>query len=133
VLDLNSRVDLDEVMPALLINQELCGTGVSVLHSVGELDGVIQDGLTSFLGKMRSRGDLDDLRTILKQLVALHAQDQVGQTNLLVTTLNGAVSLEKVDAVVVAIGQKLDLDMPGVVKESYAPCFSSASPSLFPL
>jgi len=45
-------------------------------------------------------------------------------THLLVTTLNGTVSLEQVDTVVVAISQKLDLDMSRVVKESCTGRFS---------
>jgi hypothetical protein len=69
VLDLNSRVDLNEVVPALLIDQELCGTGISVLHSIGELDGVVQDSLTGLFGKMRGRGNLNNLWIAIKRLV----------------------------------------------------------------
>lgn len=67
VLDLNSRVNFDEVVPALLIDQKLCGTSVSVLHSVGELDGIVQDSLTGFFGKMRSRSDFDNLWITVKR------------------------------------------------------------------
>jgi hypothetical protein len=61
MLDLNPRVDLDEVMSTLLIDQELCRSRVTVLNGVGELDGVVQDGLTSLFGQVRCRGDFDDL------------------------------------------------------------------------
>ena len=118
MLDLNSRVDLNEVVSALLIDQELCGTGVSVLHSIGELDGVVQDSLTGLFGKMRGRGNLNNLWMAVKRLVEFPWRDEVEKTDLLVTTLDGTVSLEQMDTVVVTIGQKLDLDMSRVVKES---------------
>jgi hypothetical protein len=38
--------------------------------------------------------------------------------HLLVTTLDRAVSLEKVDSVAMSIGKKLDFDVSGFVKES---------------
>jgi hypothetical protein len=45
----------------LLVDEELGGTGVAVLDSVGELEGVGEDGLTDRLVEVRSGGDLDDL------------------------------------------------------------------------
>jgi hypothetical protein len=35
-----------------------------------------------------------------------------------VSSLDGTISLEKVDAVAFSISEKLDLDMSGVIKES---------------
>jgi len=61
VLDLDTRVNLDKVMPSLLVDQELGRTGVSVLNGLGELDGVPQDGLTGLFREMRRGRDLDDL------------------------------------------------------------------------
>lgn len=61
VLDLDTRVDLDEVVPVLLVDQELGGTGVSVSDGVSEFQGVVQDGLSDRLVQVRSWGDLDDL------------------------------------------------------------------------
>jgi hypothetical protein len=62
VLDLDSRVDLNEVVSTLLVDQKLGGTGVSVLDSTGELEGVVKDGLSDRFSEVRRRGDLDDLR-----------------------------------------------------------------------
>jgi hypothetical protein len=61
VLDLDTGVDLDKVVPSLLVHQELCRTGVSVPDFLGQLDGVGQDGLTDVLGEVRSRSDFHDL------------------------------------------------------------------------
>jgi hypothetical protein len=38
---------------------------------------------------------------------------------LLVATLNGAVTLKQVHTVALGIGQELDLDVAGLVKEAY--------------
>ena len=40
VLDLNTGVDLDEVMPAHLVNQELSGTCIPVADALRKLDGI---------------------------------------------------------------------------------------------
>lgn len=40
VLDLDTRVDLNEVMPAHLVDQELCSSRVPVAHAPRELDRV---------------------------------------------------------------------------------------------
>lgn len=61
MLNLDTRVDLDKVVAVLLVDEELGGTGVAVLDSVGELEGVGEDGLTDRLVEVRSWGDLDDL------------------------------------------------------------------------
>jgi hypothetical protein len=97
VLDLNSGVDLDEVVAVLLINQELGGTSVAVVDGFGESDSVVQDGLASLFGQVLCRGKLDDL---------------------LVASLDTAVTLEQVDDVTVAVTQKLDFNVLGAVQEA---------------
>lgn len=97
VLDLNSGVDLDEVVAVLLVNQELGGTSVAVVDRLGESDSVVQDGLAGLLGQVLRRGKLDDL---------------------LVTSLDTAVTLEQVDHVTVAVTQKLDFNVLGAVQEA---------------
>lgn len=99
VFDLNTRVDLDKVVPALLINQELGRTGVSVVDGFRKLDGIAQDGLSDVLRQVRCWSDLDDL---------------------LVSSLDGTVSLVQVNTVAVTICQELDFDVSRVVQESYA-------------
>jgi hypothetical protein len=61
VLDLNSRVDLDKVMSALLVDQEFGSTGISVFDGSSELESVVKDSLSDRLVKVRSGCDLDDL------------------------------------------------------------------------
>ncbi len=48
VLDLNTRVDLNEVVSSHLVNQELGGTGVPIPYTLRELDSVGQDRLPDF-------------------------------------------------------------------------------------
>lgn len=64
MLDLNTRVDLDEVVPVLLVHQELGGPGVAVPDSSGELERIVEDGLSDGFVKVRSRRDFDDLSKI---------------------------------------------------------------------
>lgn len=97
VLNLDTRVDLNKVVSVLLVDEEFGGTRVTVLDSVGELEGIGQDGLSNGFLKMGSRSDFDDL---------------------LVTSLDGTVSLKEVDAVTFTIGKKLDFNVSGSVKES---------------
>jgi len=97
VLDLDSRVDLDKVVPVLLVDQELGGTGVAVVDRLGKPDGIGQDGIASFDRKIFGRGEFDDL---------------------LVTSLNGAVTLVQVDDIAVTVSQQLDLNVLGLVEEA---------------
>jgi hypothetical protein len=48
-------------MTTLLVDQEFCGTGITVLDSLCELESVAEDGLADIFVEMRSRCDLDDL------------------------------------------------------------------------
>lgn len=97
VLDLDTRVDLDEVVAVLLVDQELSGTRVAVVDGLGKLDRVGKDSIASLDGKVLGGGNLD---------------------NLLVAALNGAVTLKEMDDVAVVVTEQLDLDMLGLVKEA---------------
>lgn len=102
VFDLDTRVDFDEVMPALLIDQEFRSTGISVVDGLRKLDSIRQDGLSDVFSEVRRGRDFDDL---------------------LVSSLNGTVSLEQVNAVAVTVGQQLDFNVSRVVQE---PCYAVA-------
>jgi hypothetical protein len=105
VLYLDTRVDLDKVVAAELVNEELGGTGVAVVDGLCKLDSVVEDSLADLLVEVSGRSDFDDL---------------------LVTPLDGAVTLEQVNDVAFAIGKDLDLDVTRVVEEacSYQITFS---------
>ena len=90
VLDLNTGVDLDEVMPAHLVDQELSGTRIPVPDALRELDSIGEDRPPNLLGKVRGWCNLDDL---------------------LVTTLNGTVTLKQVDGVADSVSEDLDLNV----------------------
>lgn len=105
VLDLDTGVDLNEVVSAKLVDEELGRTGVTVADATSELEGIAEDSLTDGFVEMRSGSDFDDL---------------------LVTTLNGTVTLKEVDTVALSIGEKLDFDVARLVEES---CTSAATQS----
>ena len=97
MLDLDTGVDLDEVVTVLLVDQELSGTGVAVLDRLGQLDSIRQDQVPHVSGQVLGGGHLDDL---------------------LVTTLDGAVTLEQVDDIAVGVTQQLDFNVLGSVEET---------------
>lgn len=97
VLDLDTRVDLDEVVAVLLVNQELSSTGIAVTGGLGQSHSISENVVADLSGEILRRGDLN---------------------NLLVSSLNGAVTLVQVDNVAVVVTEKLDLDVLGLVKES---------------
>lgn len=97
VFDLNTRVNLDKVVAVLLVDQELCSSCVLVSDMLGQLDGIVEDSISDRGSKGLCRGNLD---------------------NLLVTTLDRAITLEEMDDVSSAIGQKLDLNVTGLVQET---------------
>ena len=78
VLDLNTWVDLNEVVSAHLVDQELSSTRISVPDALRELDSIGEDRPPNLLGKVRGWCNLN---------------------NLLVTTLNRAITLEKMHGV----------------------------------
>lgn len=97
MLDLNTGVDFDEVVSAELVDEELAGSGVAVVDMAGDLDGVGEHGLADVLREVHGRGDFDDL---------------------LVTTLDRAITLEEVDDVPLAVSEDLDFDVPWAFKET---------------
>jgi hypothetical protein len=61
VLDLDTRVDLDKVVSALLIDKKLGGTRVSVIDGFGEGEGVGKNRLTNRFIEVRRWGYFDNL------------------------------------------------------------------------
>ena len=61
MFDLNPRIDLNEIVTAHLVYQELCSSGVPVTHTLCELDGIGKDALPDFLRKMCCRCHLYNL------------------------------------------------------------------------
>src|SRR5258706_3381927 len=84
-------------MPSHVVNQKLGSPGVAVSNALGEPDGVFQDSLPELLGQMRGRGDLDDL---------------------LMSPLDRAVTLKKVNDVSLSISENLHLNVPRTVQKS---------------
>ena len=98
MLDLDTRVDLDEVVPAHLVNKELSGTGIPVVHTLCQLDGVREDCFPDLLRKVSSRSDFDDFP---------------------MTPLDGTVALEEMNDVAVSVGEDLDFDVARAFKETF--------------
>lgn len=97
VLDLDSGVDLDKIVPVLLVHQELCGAGIAVLDRLGQPHGVVQDSLPNVIGQILCRCNFN---------------------HLLVSALDGTVALVQVDDVSVVVTQQLNLDVLGTVQEA---------------
>ena len=92
VLDLDARVDLDEVEGAGVgIHQELDRASADIVRGAADLERRLAQGRTALLVEVGSGGALD---------------------HLLVAALDGAVALEQVDQVAVTVAQKLHLDVP---------------------
>jgi len=98
VFYLNTRIDLNEVMPSHLIDQEFRCASIPVPDALREPDRVRQNGLTHFLREVSCRCNLNDL---------------------LVTSLDGAVTLEQVNGVTNAISKNLDFDMTWALQEAF--------------
>ena len=91
VLDLDARVDLDEVEGAGVgVHQELDRSGVGVIDRAAQLQRGFAQRVAGGGIEVRGRGALD---------------------HLLVAPLHGAVTLVQVQQVAVGIAQQLDLDM----------------------
>lgn len=97
VLNLDTGVDLDEVVAVLLIDEELSRTSVAVVNRLSQLDGVGQDRITHFYRKVLCRGNFD---------------------NLLVSALDRAVALVQMDHVSMVVTKELHLDVLRLVQES---------------
>lgn len=98
MLDLDPRIDFDEIVAAHLVNQKLCSSGIPVVNAPGQLNGIGQDRLANFLGEM-SRGCNFD--------------------NLLMTTLDRAITFEQMNGVPSSIGEKLNFDVTGSLEETF--------------
>ena len=95
MLYLNSRVHFDEIVLSCLIKKEFHCTGTSIVNCLCNLDCVIADGFSLLIGQAKSRCKFD---------------------NLLMSSLNRAVSLIKMNDVSLFISQYLHLDMFRVFK-----------------
>ena len=72
MFDLDTRVDLHEVVLTVLVDEELNGTSAGVLAGHGEFESILQNILADAHGMMPGGGNLDQL---------------------LMTTLDGAIAL----------------------------------------
>ena len=99
VLDLDARIDLDEVDRAGIgIHQELDRAGALILGRMGDPDGVVAELVARLIVEIGRRRPLHDL---------------------LMAALHGAVALEQVDDGAVGIGQDLHLDMAGALDQLF--------------
>ena len=97
VLDLDARIDLDEVDGAGIgIHEELDRAGALVLGGMGDLDGVGAELVALVVAEIGGRRPLD---------------------HLLVAALHGAIALEQVDDRAVGIGEDLHLDVAGALDQ----------------
>jgi hypothetical protein len=80
-----------------LVNQELGSSGVSVLDALCEPDSIGKDSITSLNWEVLCRSNLNDL---------------------LVTTLDTAVTLVEMDDVALVVTKKLDFNVLGLVEEA---------------
>lgn len=94
VLDLDTRVDLNEVVASEFVHKELNGTGVLVLGGSGETDSIVNHSLLDSRVKANGGGGLEDL---------------------LVTALDRAVTVVKVNDVTLAVTENLHLDVARAV------------------
>jgi len=93
----HSRVNFDEVVPVLLIDQELRRTSVSVIDRLSKPHGIRQQRVAHCDRQVLGRRKLD---------------------NLLVTSLDRAVTLVQMYHVAMVIAKKLNLDVLGSVQEA---------------
>lgn len=97
VLDLDSGIDLDEVVAVLLVNQELSCTRIAVLDALRQPDGIGQNVVARLNRQILRRRNLNDL---------------------LVATLDGAITLVQMHNVSKVVTKKLDLNVLGLVEEA---------------
>ncbi len=93
VLDLDARIDLDEVEGAAVgIDEELDGAGVVQAHGPADGQGGVEDALPQGRIEVQRRRDLDDL---------------------LMAALQRAIALEEVDEIAVLVAEQLHFDVTG--------------------
>ena len=99
VLDLDARIDLDEVeLAAVGVDEELDGAGVVQADGPADGEGGVEDALAQGGIEIGGGGDLDDL---------------------LMAPLHGAIALEEVDQVAVLVAEQLHLDVAGAADELF--------------
>ncbi len=91
MLDLDARVDFDEVEVACLVDDELDGAGVGVAGGLDQPDGRLAHGSARLGREARPRAFFDQL---------------------LMPALHGAVALPEMDDVAVLVGEDLHFDVP---------------------
>src|SRR5208283_3413879 len=94
VLDLESRVHLQEEEALVLADDELDGAGGLVAHGPGEGDGLLAHGSAGRLIEKWAGGLFDDL---------------------LVPSLDRALAFPKINHLAVRVAEHLDLDVPGLL------------------
>lgn len=97
MLNLDSRVDLNKVVSAHLVDEKLDCSSVGVADLPADGCGVPEETGEGLARDVRSGSDLD---------------------NLLVSSLDRAVSLKEVDDVALVVSDDLDLNVLGLVKET---------------
>ena len=91
MLDLNSRIDLDEEkLAGIDVDQKLYRAGRSILHRAAQTDGRLADALPELLRQVRARRNFD---------------------NLLMTTLYRAVAFPEMDELAVRVTENLHFDV----------------------
>ena len=99
MLDLDARVDLDEVeIAAVGVHEELDGGGVVQADGAADGQGGVEDAPAQGRVEAGGGGDLDDL---------------------LMAPLNGTIALEKVNKTAVPVAEQLDLDVAGAADELF--------------
>ena len=97
MLDLDTWVDFDEVVAVQLVNQELSSTGIAVVDGLGQLNSIVKNGITDIWWEILGWSKLN---------------------NLLMSTLNGAITLVQVNNVSVVVTEELDLNVLWLVEEA---------------
>jgi len=97
MLDLNTGIDLNEIVAPNAVDQKLSSSCIPVTNALRQFNGVLEHSLADFFWKMRRRGDFDDL---------------------LVPPLHRAVTLKEMNRVPLSVGQELDLDVTGAFQET---------------
>jgi hypothetical protein len=94
---MHSRVDFNEVVSVLLVNQELGCACISVIDRLCKLYSISEDGITSLDGQILGWCKLD---------------------NLLMASLNTAITLVQMDHVSMVVAEKLDFNVLGSVQKA---------------